>query len=205
MMPRTIVSLMLAFVAGPAPAQSLSMPSVSGRSVYIDQVQDGNVANAIQTASNAYSHISQDGYANDAETSQTGSGSHYADLSQAGGGNVAKVEQGGAGQNVLYLTQTGSGNWARASQIADGDVFNAAQMSQRGTNDSMSLTQDGADNLAILTQAGSNDDMTASQLGDGNRLTWTQQGNNLSDLQITQSGGADAGGEMTITQANGGH
>jgi hypothetical protein len=66
----------------------------------------------------------------------------------------------------------------------------------------MSLLQQGSDNRAVLTQEGDDNGMTAVQLGDGNRLTWIQQGNNLSDLQITQTGGADKDGQIMVTQTN---
>jgi hypothetical protein len=44
--------------------------------------------------------------------------------------------------------------------------------------------------------------MSAVQLGEGNRLAWTQEGDNLSDLQITQTGGSEQGGQLLITQTN---
>jgi hypothetical protein len=74
---------------------------------------------------------------------------------------------------------------------------------QTGNNNDMSLHQEGSDNLALLTQDGNNDGMTAVQIGDGNRLQWTQEGNNLSDLQVTQTGGASTGGQLMIAQSNG--
>jgi hypothetical protein len=43
------------------------------------------------------------------------------------------------------------------------------------------------------------------QIGNGNRLQWTQDGNNLSDIQVTQTGGSNSGGQLMITQTNGGH
>jgi hypothetical protein len=64
----------------------------------------------------------------------------------------------------------------------------------------MMLTQDGGDNLAVLTQQGDGNGMTVAQLGDGNRIAWSQQGDNLSDLQVTQSGGSAKGGQLSITQ-----
>jgi hypothetical protein len=64
----------------------------------------------------------------------------------------------------------------------------------------MQLLQDGSDNLADLSQEGDDNGMTAVQLGEGNRLAWVQQGDGLSDLQITQTGGAATGGQMLITQ-----
>ena len=66
----------------------------------------------------------------------------------------------------------------------------------------MALDQEGSDNLAILTQQGDENGMTATQLGVGNRLTWTQEGTGLSDLQVTQTGGNQTGGQLSITQTN---
>jgi hypothetical protein len=84
-------------------------------------------------------------------------------------------------------------------------VYNGARLTQTGNNNDMLLDQEGSDNLAELTQDGNNNGMTATQLGDGSRLVWVQDGNNLSDLQITQTGGAAIGGQMLITQTNGGN
>jgi hypothetical protein len=103
---------------------------------------------------------------------------------------------------VLYATQTGNGNWMWSSQAALGAIHNGAIMTQAGNDNDMSLYQEGSDNLAILAQEGDGNGMSAVQLGEGNRLAWTQQGDNLSDLQITQTGGAEIGGQLMITQTN---
>jgi hypothetical protein len=89
-----------------------------------------------------------------------------------------------------------------SEQTALGAIFNGAVLTQDGNYNDMELHQSGSDNLAVLTQEGDNDGMTATQLGDGNRLTWIQQGSNLSDLQVTQTGGNQFGGQLMITQTN---
>jgi hypothetical protein len=184
------------------PPIDLSMPAVTDRGVFISQIGDGNVANAIQTAPNAYASVAQSGNSNDAELSQTGTGTGYIALSQTGDSNFANLTQSGLGQNVLYAAQNGTGNWMWSNQSALGAIFNGAQLSQTGNYNDMALDQEGSDNLAVLTQQGDNDAMTATQLGDGNRLTWIQDGSNLSDLQITQTGGDQFGGQLLITQTN---
>ena len=73
-------------------------------------------------------------------------------------------------------------------------------MVQTGDNNDMALFQNGSDNRALLTQEGDGNGMTAVQIGDGNRLIWTQQGSNLTDLEITQTGGAEKGGQLLVTQ-----
>lgn len=187
------------------PPIDIAMPPVIDRGVFINQVGDSNEANVVQTASNAYARIDQNGDSNDADVAQTGSGSAYLAASQTGDGNFARIQQSGSGQNVLYATQTGNGNWLWGSQVALGAIHNGAIMTQTGNDNDMVLSQEGGDNLAILSQEGDGNGMTAVQLGDGNRLAWTQQGDNLSDLQITQTGGAQQGGQLLITQTNTGN
>lgn len=184
------------------PPIDLPMPAVSGRGAFIDQIGNDQVATIRQSAPNAYARVSQQGSSNEADITQDGSGSAYAQASQGGTGNFARVEQGGIGQNVVYLTQQGTGNWAWSNQAAMGALHNGARLLQSGNNNDMSLLQQGSDNRAVLTQEGDDNGMTAVQLGDGNRLTWIQQGNNLSDLQITQTGGTDKDGQIMVTQTN---
>jgi len=185
----------------------LTMPPVTDRGVFISQVGTGNEANVEQTAPNAYASVTQDGDQNDADIAQTGSGTDYVDASQSGTANFARVEQSGSGQNVAYISQQGSNNWLWSDQNAVGAVYNGARLSQTGNGNDMQLTQDGSDNLADLSQEGDDNGMTAVQLGEGSRLAWVQQGDGLSDLQITQMGGAATGGQLLITQTNvgGGH
>lgn len=182
------------------PPIELGMPAISRNAAYIDQIGDANVAEVRQTARLAYANVEQKGTANTVILSQNGTGAAYADARQTGTDNYAKIEQAGTGQNVAYLTQNGSSNWAWADQNAAGAVHNGARMTQTGNNNDMALTQAGSDNLAVLTQEGDGNGMSAAQLGDGNRLAWTQQGTGLTDLQVVQTGGADKGGQLAITQ-----
>jgi hypothetical protein len=184
------------------PPIDLPMPAVSGRGAFINQIGNDQKATIRQAAPNAYARVSQQGSSNEADITQNGSGSAYAQASQGGSENFARIEQGGVGQNVVYLTQNGTGNWAWSNQEAMGALHNGARLLQSGNDNDMSLLQQGSDNRAVLTQEGDDNGMTAVQLGDGNRLTWTQQGNNLSDLQITQTGSADKNGQLMVTQTN---
>ena len=186
------------------PPIDITMPAVSDRGVYISQIGDTSEASVVQTAPNAYAAIYQDGSSNDADVAQSGSGTGYVMAAQSGNGNFARIQQSGDGQNVVYASQAGNGNWMWSDQDALGAIYNGAKLTQTGNQNDMLLYQQGSDNLALLTQDGNNNAMTAVQLGDGNRLQWTQQGNNLSDLEITQTGGANPGGQLLITQSNGG-
>jgi hypothetical protein len=185
------------------PPISLDMPAVSGRATFISQVGDANITTIAQTAPNAYARVDQSGSANEADVTQSGNGSAYARATQAGQGNFARVEQSGSGQNVVYLDQTGSRNWAWSNQASLGAIHNGGRLVQVGNDNDMQLVQEGSDNRALLTQEGDDNGMTVAQLGAGNRLAWTQQGNGLSDLQITQTGGSEKGGQLLITQTNG--
>jgi minor curlin subunit len=180
----------------------LTMPAVTDRGVFISQIGDSGQADVVQSAPSAYARIDQDGDGNNADVAQSGTGTGYAEVAQDGSSNFARVQQSGSGQNAVWLTQDGSDNWAWSNQVALGAVFNGAKLTQMGDNNDMLLHQVGSDNLAVLTQDGDDNGMTAIQLGDGNRLTWIQQGDNLSDLQITQTGGASTGGQLAITQTN---
>lgn len=182
------------------PPIDLPMPVVSGRAAYISQIGDAQVATVRQTAPNAYAEVAQDGSSNEADITQAGTGAAYAESAQDGIGNFVRIQQDGSGQNVVYLTQNGNGNWAWADQNAIGAIHNGARMTQTGDNNDMALLQDGSDNRALLSQEGDGNGMTAIQAGDGNRLIWTQQGSNLTDLQITQTGGAEKGGQLMVTQ-----
>lgn len=182
------------------PPIDLPMPAVSGRAAYITQIGDSQVATVRQTAPNAYAEVKQEGSSNEADVTQAGTGTAYADSAQEGAGNFARIQQTGSGQNVVYLTQNGNGNWAWANQNAIGAIHNGARMTQTGDSNDMALLQDGSDNRALLSQEGDGNGMTAMQVGDGNRLIWTQQGSNLTDLQITQTGGAEKGGQLMVTQ-----
>lgn len=185
------------------PPIDLPMPAVSGRAAYISQIGDLNVASVRQTAPNAYARVEQSGNRNEADVTQAGSGTGYVMAGQSGEGNFARLEQGGTGQNVIYLTQSGLSNWAWSSQNASGALHNGARLTQTGNLNDMQLIQDGSDNRALLSQVGDANGMTAVQLGVGNRLIWNQQGNNLTDLQITQTGGSEKGGQLLISQTGG--
>jgi hypothetical protein len=187
------------------PPITIAMPPVSGRGAYISQIGDGNEASVVQTAPNAYARVDQNGDHNDADVAQRGSGTDYLEAAQTGDSNFIRSEQSGAGQNVAYVTQNGNGNWIWNRQVAAGAIYNGARLTQTGNNNDMALDQEGSDNLALLTQTGDDNGMSATQIGAGNRLTWTQEGTGLSDLQVTQTGGNQSGGQLMITQTNGGN
>ena len=177
----------------------VAVAQTGGRSVYISQIGDANVATVTQTAPNASARVDQAGSGNRAEAAQ-GGGTASLVVTQAGELNVVGVRQGGFGGNVLTIGQTGTGNRLTADQTASRAIGNGAILSQIGGDNRMALTQNGGDNSAMLAQNGDGNRMTAVQNDTGNRLVWTQAGSNLSDLAITQSGAA----AMQITQTNGG-
>ncbi|GAA4768743.1 hypothetical protein GCM10023219_13450 [Stakelama sediminis] len=187
-------------VSGGQQAQTLEVPrpDVVRNTAYIAQIGDGNRATILQSATNADASIRQTGNRNVAQVAQQQDAASYADLKQDGDDNDAGVTQQGSVGNAAYLTQTGDRNIARATQTSGAAGENGAILMQQGSDNLMALTQDGGDNQALLTQTGDGNSMTARQENGANRLIWQQTGNNLSDLQITQSGGA----AMQITQSN---
>jgi hypothetical protein len=184
------------------PPTNVAMPPVLGRGAFVSQIGDANVASVIQTAPSAFAKVDQTGDRNETDVTQRGSGTGYIESKQTGDGNFARLQQSGAGHNVAYLSQNGNSNWAWAYQNANGGPHNGAMMTQTGDLNDMLLSQNGSDNRAILTQEGNGNGMTATQNGEGSRLTWKQQGNALSDLQITQTGGSEKGGQLLIIQTN---
>ena len=181
----------------PAPALTITRPTVRDRGVFVSQVGTGNVATITQSAADARAGVIQDGDHHRMTIDQAGTAASYAATSQTGVGNYGTIEQGGrGGGNATYLYQDGAANGATVSQYADNGE-NGAIVVQSGIGNGLSLTQSGADNLAQLEQHGDGNQMSASQSGGNNRLLWTQQGNNLSNLVISQSGNQS----LQITQS----
>jgi hypothetical protein len=169
--------------------------------VFVSQIGNGNRTDANQQTNSQFARIIQDGADNTADIDQRGEGEHFASIAQTGNTNLVLALQDGNGQSALLLAQQGNGNSADIGQTDNGllgPLGSAAAIFQSGDGNSLILVQNGSDNQARLTQNGDNNDMTATQLDTGNRLDWTQDGSGLSDLQITQEGGA----VMQITQTN---
>ena len=88
---------------------------------------------------------------------------------------------------------------AYASVVVEqgGAISSGVLAKQLGHGNEMSLAQSGNDNQALLLQLGSGNDMSVSQTGGNNQLSWTQAGDNLSNLNVNQTGGR----AMQITQS----
>lgn len=190
-------ALLLALALG-APVQAYAAPGQPERGVFITQIADTSRVAVTQRNSDSLAQVDQDGADNDAELTQAGTAPHKAAITQSGEGNEASARQDGDGSTELVLAQEGNGNSALVIQreATDG-MTTGAKVQQLGNRNKVSLTQDGSDNQAELSQVGDDNTMTAIQLNDGNRLQWAQNGDGLSDLQITQTGGA----AMQITQS----
>ena len=184
----------------PAEFAAIEAPAEQASGVFIEQVGTTNRAEVNQASASGAARILQDGSGNQASLNQGELGQNTATLAQAGDDNSINAAQNGSGSNLLLLAQEGNGNSALVSQTDSGLLYSAAAILQSGNGNSLALVQDGDDNQARLTQNGDNNAMTAVQLDTGNRLEWTQDGSGLSDLQITQTGGA----AMQVTQTNGG-
>lgn len=190
------MAALLAAGAISAPALSQTAPE---RGVFVTQIGDGSRADVAQQNSDSFARIVQDGNDNEADLDQTGAAPHRAQIVQDGDDNRVGVTQEGDGSTELALAQEGNGNLALVLQReASASEQSAASILQRGNSNSIVLVQDGSDNEASLTQLGDGNAMTATQLDSGNRLVWAQNGDGLSDLQITQTGGAN----LQITQSN---
>jgi hypothetical protein len=159
------------------------------RGAFINQIGDANRAMIGQQASGQYARIDQNGETNLADVAQAGSAAHYATVNQTGDANALSLTQGGSAVQVALLSQQGNGNVMAVGQQG-ASVSSGVAASQLGDNNAMTLAQSGDNNQALLTQNGSGNAMTASQTGGNNQLIWTQNGDYLSDLAISQQGGA---------------
>lgn len=183
-----LIALASGMIAVPALAQS--EPS---RGVFVTQIGDGSQAAIIQENADSLAQVAQDGNDNSLELGQTGAAAHRARIAQNGDGNVVAATQDGDGSVDLALLQEGNGNSVDVIQRESSTLAaTTAQIVQSGNGNTIALTQDGSDNTAVLNQVGDGNTMTASQLNSGNRLEWSQTGDGLSDLGITQTGGAVA-------------
>lgn len=165
-----------------------------GRGAFITQIGDANRASIAQSRNTQYARIDQRGDGNTASAAQSGSGAHYALIEQRQDGNAATLTQSGVGTQIAYLTQDGIANAMSVTQNG-GLTTSGVEALQLGDRNTMSLTQNGENNMARLEQNGSDSAMTATQNGN-NQLTWIQTGTGLSDLQITQP----AGQALLVTQ-----
>jgi hypothetical protein len=160
----------------------------NARGAFINQIGDQDVATIRQSETTQYARLDQTGDRNSAEVTQDGSGAHYALVRQTGSDNELDLAQGGSSVQVALLQQTGNGNAMTFDQLG-GAVSSGLSAVQLGDDNTMSLAQSGTNNQARLVQDGSGNAMTASQTGGNNQLSWTQTGDNLSDLNISQTGG----------------
>lgn len=165
--------------------------------VFVSQIGINNSADLQQSNNRQLARVSQNGNDNRANVTQEDAGDHYAWVTQDGDANELTLSQAGNGDTVLLSAQMGNGNVALVEQTEFGALGSGAAILQSGDRNNLSLTQDGTDNQARLQQNGNDNRMTAIQNGAGNQLEWVQDGDALSDLAITQSGGA----QMLIVQS----
>lgn len=181
-------------IAAPVLAQS-----VPERGVFITQIGDGSRATVSQQNSDSFARVVQDGNDNQIDLAQNGSAPHRAQIAQNGDDNRVGAQQDGDGSTDLALVQDGNRNTAAVLQReVSAAEQSSASILQRGNGNSVILAQNGSDNQALLEQLGDGNEMNVTQTDNGNRLEWSQNGDNLSNLGIVQSGGAN----MQITQSN---
>lgn len=181
-------------IAAPVLAQS-----VPERGVFITQIGDGSRATVSQQNSDSFARVVQDGNDNQIDLAQNGSAPHRAQFAQNGDDNRVGAQQDGDGSTDLALVQDGNRNSAAVLQReVSAAEQSSASILQRGNGNSVILAQNGSDNQALLEQLGDGNEMNVTQTDNGNRLEWSQNGDNLSNLGIVQSGGAN----MQITQSN---
>ena len=188
------VILAAGLMSGSAHAQS-----APERGVFVTQIGDGGRAAITQQNSDSFARIVQDGNDNEIDLAQNGDAPHRAQIAQNGDDNQIGAQQDGDGSTDLTVVQDGDRN---SAVVLQREVSAAEQSSasilQRGNGNSVILAQNGSDNQALLEQLGDDNAMNVTQTDSGNRLEWSQNGDNLSNLGIVQTGGAN----MQITQSN---
>lgn len=182
-------------VYGTPPAFGVDRPEGANSGAFIAQIGDQNSAVIRQQSSSAYARFDQTGDRNRGTSDQRSGGDHYLSATQTGDDNIVIADQNGTVGHVAIISQSGNANAAAIDQ-RNGAARNGVLVRQTGDDNLLAMLQDGSDNQTLLTQEGDGNEMTAAQTGDGNRLIWTQRGNNISNLNITQSG-AQA---MSVTQ-----
>jgi trimeric autotransporter adhesin len=172
----------------------------------VDVPSELNTARVIQDGFNVLKNIStidQDGFDNDASTTQGGNGTvgdiNQSKIDQAGDNNTAWVVQGNAQlDNDSTVIQSGVGNLATADQggTAEGNSnHNDSGITQLGDDNDARVHQGGsslADNLSTVTQTDS------FGLGGGNTALVNQHGSSDNDSIILQDGGLNG---ATISQS----
>ncbi|MEI6565665.1 MAG: hypothetical protein WCR20_03240 [Verrucomicrobiota bacterium] len=139
---------------------------------FAKQVGNGNTSLQKQASMFGYSHVSQVGDENKAETQQSGGYSQKANILQNGDNNEAYQFQG---STTLSYTQN-----------------NVAEASQLGDHNQSWQVQKGSDNFAKTTQETNDNDAYLYQNGNFNKATILQKSGNFNVVNLTQDGGAVA-------------
>lgn len=141
---------------------------------WVKQVGDGNTSLQNQASLYGFSHVLQDGNANQAETQQKGGYGHKANIWQDGNSNKANQFQGS-----VSLGYT-SNNLAEATQKGDENISNQGQY---GSANTAKTIQETSWNTANLTQNGnSNGAKVLQKNGDFNVVNLAQNGGAQADI-----------------------
>ncbi|MEM9354950.1 MAG: hypothetical protein AAGB04_01940 [Pseudomonadota bacterium] len=122
---------------------------------FIEQLDDGNEARALQAGYSQYASIVQEGQNNGADVRQQngeGSGNHTAEILQSGDLNTILLDQTGT-ENASFFRQEGSENSAMVVQMGEYDI---TRVNQRGDGNSAEVYQENDDihSTAIVRQSG---------------------------------------------------
>ncbi|WP_460582812.1 hypothetical protein [Hymenobacter arcticus] len=151
----------------------------------------------LQSGSNQYAKVNQQGYYNTADIYQTGGSGNNATQSQLNDGR----DNFQGKRNTAYIAQGGSASSANQSQTGTGNV--ASTIQGQGSGNFADQKQDGMSHSAEITQAGSTSNATQSQTDGNSDVARIVQGagtNNTADQK--QFGGSNNSAD--ISQDNGG-
>ncbi|HKY82141.1 MAG TPA: hypothetical protein VJM09_11810 [Sphingobium sp.] len=163
----------------------IDQSTANAGTVDIDQIGDGNGISLKQAGIGQGAVMRITGRANQIEAHQQGPGSNMLALTVEGQDNSSRLDQ---------LALAGGSNAMVVGQWGDGNSAQVAQTAYAGGN-TLSLQQNGHDNIASLAQNGDGNNLALTQNGDGNSAALSQTGNGLG-FALTQSGGAS----ITVTQ-----
>lgn len=163
----------------------IDQSAANGAQINIDQIGDGNQIHLKQVSTGQAAALRIGGLGNTVQAHQQGPGTNALTLTVDGQDNSSQLEQFAfaGGSNVMTVGQWGSGNSATVAQTA-----------YAGAN-TLSLQQNGNDNIASLAQNGDGNSLALAQNGNANSAAISQNGNGLG-FSLTQSGGAT----IAITQ-----
>lgn len=146
--------------------------------------------------------LTQDGYDNTMDLSQSGTRNIVTTASQTGSGHDATISQSGADNWLTLLDQQGSDQFASVSQTGTGNIVSLVDQSGSGNSAVLSISGDGNGVAALFNGAGSVSapDNGVIQTGTGNQIDMIISGGaSNNSFGFFQDGTSNEATGVTIT------